>query len=67
MAARKRLPDMMEVVQRCRYCGREMAVSASDYAESPFCEVCRPQRVAQAKPATVEWELRGRYLSLKRR
>ncbi len=63
----KKLPKLLEVVQRCRYCGREMSVTASAYAESPFCAVCRPERVASAQPPRVEWETRGRYSVLKRR
>lgn len=61
------LARVLEVVQRCRHCHREMNVSASAYAESPFCDVCRAERVAALTPSDIEWEQTGDYLALKPR
>lgn len=55
------LPEVLERVQRCRYCGREMAVTPSAYAESPFCVRCLPERVERAADRDVEWHLVGDY------
>lgn len=55
------LPEVLERVQRCRYCGREMAVTATAYAESPFCVRCLAERVERAADREVEWRLVGDY------
>ena len=41
----KQLPEMLERVQRCRYCHREMAIPALNYAENPYCKVCLGDRI----------------------
>jgi hypothetical protein len=48
-------------VQRCRYCRREMAVSAIAYAENPFCNRCLPERVGLAADTKIQWRLVGEY------
>ena len=54
-------PEILEQVRRCRYCRREMAVSATAYAENPFCNRCLPERVERAADGKVEWRLVGEY------
>lgn len=39
---------MLERVQRCRYCRREMRVGALSYAENPFCKHCLHERMEKA-------------------
>lgn len=53
--------EIREQVQRCRYCRREMAVSAAAYAENPFCNRCLPQRVGLVADKKIEWRLVGEY------
>lgn len=55
------LPKVLERVQRCRYCGREMTVTPSAYAESPFCVRCLPERVERVADRAIEWRLIGDY------
>ena len=55
------LPEVFEKVQRCRYCGREMTVTPSAHAESPFCVRCLPERTERAADPAIEWRLIGDY------
>lgn len=36
---------ILEVVQRCRYCSREMQVSSQSFVENPYCRRCLKERV----------------------
>jgi len=37
-----------ERIKRCRYCKREVNRCGLSFAENPFCNVCLPERVAEA-------------------
>ena len=54
-------PEIWEKVQRCRYCRREMLVSATAYAENPFCNRCLPERMRLAADSEIQWRLIGEY------
>ena len=54
-------PEVFEQLRRCRYCGQEMSVTATAYAESPFCVRCLPERIARAADRQIEWRLIGEY------
>ncbi|KKL20617.1 hypothetical protein LCGC14_2453700 [marine sediment metagenome] len=55
---------ILEVVQRCRFCGREMTCSPLAYAENPFCADCYEERVRLSAPSgPVEWTLEGNYFT----
>jgi hypothetical protein len=54
-------PEVLERVRRCRYCKREMSVSAAAYAENPFCNRCLPERVKLVGDPGIEWRLVGDY------
>ncbi len=57
---------MLERIQRCLHCGREMAVAPLAYAENPNCEVCLQDRIdANAIPnAPKRWVRRGEFMRL---
>lgn len=53
---------ILEKVLRCRFCGREMNNSALGYEQNPFCTICLPERVKQARPrGHVNWKTDGNY------
>lgn len=56
------LPQLVEPVRRCRYCKREMSISASEYTTNPFCRVCLPERMLLHADPLVEWRPAGHYL-----
>jgi hypothetical protein len=66
MKKKTALPPMLERVQRCQYCNREMPVGALAYAENPFCEKCLPERIkaAEIPNARSRWVRRGRFMRL---
>lgn len=49
---------MLVRVQRCKFCRREMNVSALGFKENPFCTVCLKERMdqAEAERGTMEWD-----------
>lgn len=55
---------MLELIKRCRYCRREMNVSAREHTENPFCGRCLKERLRRAAAAIgpVRWEQDGHYL-----
>jgi hypothetical protein len=55
------LPEILERVLRCRYCSREMAVSAGAYEENPFCDRCLPERIKRSAVERVRWRVVGDY------
>lgn len=66
MTQKINLPEILEYVQRCRYCRREMAVPPLQYAENPYCVHCLPERIkAKAVPdARKRWVRNGAYMKL---
>jgi hypothetical protein len=42
------LPLILEKVQRCLHCLREMNVSGLSYRENPYCGKCLKERIAAA-------------------
>jgi hypothetical protein len=38
-----------------------MAVSATAYAENPFCNRCLPERMRLAADSEIQWRLVGEY------
>lgn len=37
---------LLERIQKCRYCSREMAVSWDSYSANPFCDHCYDERLS---------------------
>ncbi len=64
MVMTAKLPAMLERIQRCRFCGREVASSALSFEENPYCSCCLPERVAKASEAGAytSWAVSGNYL-----
>jgi uncharacterized paraquat-inducible protein A len=60
----QKLPIMLERIQRCRFCGREIAAPALSYEENPYCTECLGERLAQGGAAEgyVSWTVSGDYL-----
>lgn len=54
-------PEIVAPVLRCRYCSREMTVSAAAYGENPFCDGCLSERVERAADKQIEWRTVGDY------
>jgi hypothetical protein len=53
---------ILEVIQRCSYCGREMSTTPEGYLENPFCAVCLDERLAlphEGRP--LIWRTIGGY------
>ncbi len=40
---------LSELIQRCKFCDREMDCSSLAYAENPFCSKCYEERVEKEK------------------
>jgi len=59
-------PNFLERVQRCNYCGREMAIDALSFLENPFCEICLPERMGLTDtfPGEVRWRVVGDYAEI---
>ena len=55
---------LVERVKRCRYCHREMKVSALSYLENPFCKFCLRERIEKAatERGPIEWVSDGHYM-----
>jgi hypothetical protein len=66
MTAKQRLPNFLERVPKCHYCGREMAYSSLSYMENPFCDSCLAERLGlnQVFPGEVRWREVGHYMEL---
>jgi hypothetical protein len=64
MARAKSLPVILERVERCAFCGREMVGSRLSARENPFCSACLHDRLAQATSTlgTVRSRLVGDYV-----
>jgi hypothetical protein len=62
------LPDMLERIQKCKYCGREMDVRPLSFAENPFCAVCLKERCASAVSdmTPIEWIGTGEFVAFRR-
>jgi protein-arginine kinase activator protein McsA len=50
MKPKLQLPEMLERLVRCEYCGSEMKTSALAHKQNPFCSNCYEERVAAARP-----------------
>lgn len=61
MTRRQRI-EIAERVRRCKFCQREMQVSALAYLQNPRCVVCLPERMRSAAPTAVTWRTRGHYV-----
>jgi hypothetical protein len=61
----QQLPVMLERIQRCRFCRREVATSALSFEENPYCTECLGERLAQASATGkyVSWRVSGDYLT----
>jgi molybdenum cofactor biosynthesis enzyme MoaA len=67
MMSRKRdLPEILERVQRCRHCGREMNVDSISFLENPFCSSCLIVRMGLDRTVVGElrWRAVGDYMEL---
>jgi hypothetical protein len=66
MSKKQELPSILERIQRCRYCGREVTKSALSFSENPFCDVCLDERVGltRAIPGEIRWRPTGHYMEL---
>jgi hypothetical protein len=58
--------EMVEVVRRCPYCGRENLVSPREYDENPFCQRCLSERLEKASitAGPMRWEGDCGYVTL---
>lgn len=45
--------SILALVQRCRFCNREMKVSPLTYLSNPFCTKCYDERVGSKKKVKV--------------
>jgi hypothetical protein len=56
---------ILKIPRHCKYCGSDMTatVSATSYAENPFCNDCLDERVSRAPraPENEKAVLVGRY------
>jgi len=54
---------LFEIVRRCLYCRREMAVSEAGYAQNPYCKHCVDERIDAVKLANkgTRWQSTGTY------
>lgn len=58
------LPFVLERIQRCQFCGREMPARSLGYQENPFCRVCLNERqlLAADGPERPIWRAVGDYV-----
>ena len=54
----KHLPPILERINRCGFCKREVEVSPLGHRENPFCRVCLHDRLTQAATQRGEVECR---------
>jgi hypothetical protein len=61
--SKSELPQMLERVKTCKFCGLEMHVSALSYAENPFCGGCldERQRLGRGERGYLSWRTEGDY------
>lgn len=54
---------ILKRVQRCGFCGHEMACPALGFEENPYCSNCLPHRIAHAslRNRHLAWEISGDY------
>jgi hypothetical protein len=64
MKSKQQLPAMLERIQRCRFCRKELAdIPALSFLENPYCSECRSTRVANAVEGIelISWKVSGDY------
>jgi hypothetical protein len=55
--------SLLERINRCPNCGREVRRSAISHAENPFCSVCLPERIRRARGSgQLTWRRVGSYV-----
>lgn len=59
-----KLPRILERVKRCHFCRREMACSAAQWRQNPFCTTCLPQRLPALPTGSVTFVPVGHYFAL---
>jgi hypothetical protein len=66
MSKSQELPNILERVQRCRHCGREVTNGSLSFLENPFCDVCLKERVGldQSILGEIRWRVVGHYMEL---
>jgi hypothetical protein len=66
MSKKQELPSMLERIQRCGHCGREVTNGPLSFLENPFCDVCLEERVGltHISPGEIRWRVVGRYMEL---
>lgn len=64
MTRAKHLPPILERINLCGFCRREVEVSPLGHRENPFCRECLPERLSQAaaQRGEVEWRVVGEYV-----
>jgi len=64
-----RLPFVLQRVNRCVFCDREMVVPGLAYEENPFCQECLKQRqlISAGDTTAIQWEAAGIYMRRVRR
>lgn len=53
---------MLELIVRCRHCGREHDQNPQGRRENPYCSKCVEDRLATIRRDGIEWEIRGHYM-----
>jgi hypothetical protein len=56
---------MLVRVRACRFCGREMNVSAVSHAQNPFCSACLAERLALRGACLHEPDVTGDWAILR--
>ncbi len=58
---------MLELIRKCKHCGREFTGTPLAFAENPFCASCLPARLEMVGGPAREraWRREGRYFVLK--
>ncbi len=66
MSKKRELPSILERIQKCRHCGREVTNGPLSFLENPFCDACLEDRVGlnQNIPGEIRWRAAGRYMEL---
>jgi len=66
MSKKQALPGILERIQRCHHCGREVTNGPLGFLENPFCDMCLGERIGldQVMPGEIRWRVAGRYMEL---
>jgi len=66
MSKNQELPGILERIQRCHHCGREVTNDPLSFLENPFCGACLGERIGldQSIRGEIRWRAAGRYMEL---